>query len=470
MANISSPGIGSGLDIKSIVSQLTEVERMPLKKMQSAASTIQTRISSFGQMQSLLSTFKDAASALSNPSSWNVVTATSSNPTVMSATATGGSVTGSYTVTVNKLAASQTVASSAAPPFADSTAVVGQGDITIGLGSWASGSFVADPTRLPVTISVGAGADSLAAVRDRINAANAGVSASIVQDFNGARLVLRSTQTGSANGFQIDTTGSLGALAYNGAGSAMTQTQPAENAEVTINNLPVTSASNTLTSAIDGVTLKLSQVTTAPVDITVAQDTDAIAKSVQTFADAYSALAKYISTQSAYDATSKIGGPLQGDFTTRTTQNQLRSVFAQVSGASSVYTQISQIGLSVQTDGSLKLDTGKLKTALGNTGEVRKLLAASDAVLPEDNGFAKRMQTLATRMLDSDGSLTTRSQGLKRQLQSNQQSQDKLAARVEQFQKRITDQYNRLDSQLGKLNGLSNYVTQQMNLLNKTSA
>ena len=192
MASISptlySPGVGSGLDVKSLVAQLVAVERIPLQGMQAAAAGLNTKLSVVGQIKSYLSVFRDAAAALANADTWKAASATSSNSAIVSATTSAGAATGTYTVAVGTLAASQSNATTA---VAASTTTIGQGSLTIDLGAWNSTdtAFTVKSGSSPIVINIGPGQDTLAGIRDQINAANQGVSASIVTDGSGARLV-----------------------------------------------------------------------------------------------------------------------------------------------------------------------------------------------------------------------------------------------------------------------------------------
>ncbi len=230
-------------------------------------------------------------------------------------------------------------------------------------------------------------------MRDKINAANGGVTAMDLTDASGSRLMMRSTATGAVNAFRtsvIDADGNntnangLSALAYNlSAGVArMTRTETAVNAAATLNGLAITSPSNTLVDVVDGVTLTLSKVTTGAVGVNVVQDNESLKKAVQAFADAYNALNTLIAGEVKYDAASKTGGPLQGDSTAVGLQRQLRTLTGSTSGASSVFTRLSDVGLEMQRDGSLSVTAGKLDAALANLPELKKLFAHSDILVP----------------------------------------------------------------------------------------
>lgn len=467
MTTISSPGIGSGLDVNSIINQLLAIERQPIVNLQAQATQIQARISEYGKLQSLVSAFSDAASALTKAETWGRCTASSSNSAAAGIAVQSGATTGSYTLEVQSLAAAQSLASGV---FASTDAQPGAGTLRIELGSWGPGqtSFTPKSGATAVDIAIEA-TDTLTQVRDKINAANAGVTAVILNDGSGARLLMRSNATGTESAFR---TSGVAALAFDPSSgpSAMTQTQAASNAAATLDGLAISSQSNTLANVVDGVTITLGQVTSAPVTLGVATDTAALKQSIQAFADAYNALASLLASQVKYDSASETAGPLQGDSGAVGIQRQLRAMMGSVSGASSVFGRLSDAGLELQRDGSVKVNAGKLDAALANLPELRKLFANDDTSIPANDGLARQFGALTQAMLASDGTITTRTDGLRKRIERNESDQERLERRVEQTEARLRAQYTALDATLGKLSGISSYVTQQMALLNASSS
>ena len=477
MPAITSLGIGSGADINSIVTQLVALESRPLVLMRNAATTLQTQVSSYGQLSSLFGALQSAANNLTGNSLWNKSTATSSDDTAVTVVGGSTAAAGSYAVSVQRLAASQTVVSTS--PYADASALVGGGTLTLDIGQWdlPPMNFLPQVGRAPVTVPITA-SDTLQTLRDKINGLGAGVNASIVTDSSGARLSLRSSSSGAENGFRLsvadddgnnaDAAG-LSRFAFNPAGGS-TQTEQklaASNAQATVNGIAVVSASNELSGVIDGMTLRLRKVSSA--DVAVTSDRDAVKTAIQGFADTYNTLSKAITEQTKYDPGTKVGGPLQGDSAATGLQRQLRTLLNVASGASATFGRLSDVGLQVQRDGTLKVDGGKLDSATANLTELKKAFANADVGNSANDGFARRYATLATQVLGSDGSLTTRTEGLRTRITRNGEDQANLSDRVERFRARLVAQYTVLDGNLSKLNALSSYVTQQMNALNKTS-
>jgi len=474
MPAITSLGIGSGVDINTMVDQLVALERRPMAQLQSQARTLQTQVSSFGQMSSLFSSLQTAANRLTGSSLWTQSKATSSDEAVAQVVGGGNAAAGSYAVSVGSLATSQTVVGSTS--LASATEAVGAGVMTLQVGRWEQPplNFVPKVGRDPVSITV-TGTDTLATLRDKINSAGAGVSASIVTDSTGARLALRSTDTGVDNGFRLAVADDDGGPPADGAGlsrfaydpvaggNGMELKQAAGNALATVNGIPVQSASNDISGVVEGLTLRLRRAG-ASAEISVSNDRDAVRTAVQDFATAYNNLAKVIADQTRFDPGSKVGGPLQGDSAATGLQRQLRSLVAAGSQASSTFRNLSDMGLSMQRDGTLSVDATKLNNAMANLPELRKALAADDTD-PQKDGIARRYADLAQQVLGVDGSLTTRTESLRKRLSVNSDSQAALEDRVDRFRARLVAQYSAMDANLAKLNALSGYVTQQLSAL-----
>jgi len=470
MASISSAGIGSGLDVESIITKLMSIEKAPVVQLQTQASAIQTKISAFGSLQSAVSTFRDAAQALTKSDTWGATTATSADAASVSAVGSSSALAGSYAVKVQSLAAAQSVASTA---YASSSAVVGAGDMTIEVGAWdlTEPGFAARATINALSIPISS-TDTLADVRDKINAAGGAVRASIVTDSSGARLVLSSSTTGASNGFRVTGSGGAAAFTYDATdgSSPMTRTQTASDAKAFVNGLEINSATNNLSDVIQGLTLNLNKVTTDTVQINVAQDNTAMKTSVQNFVNAYNSLASTLATQTKYDDATKTAGTLQGDSTAVALQRQLRSLVAAPSGASSVFSSLSQVGVELQADGTLKVSDTKLVSALSsNLAEVKKLFANTS--LTDDtstNGVAQRLRSFGDTVLGTDGMLTTRKAGLSSNLTRNKDQQDAYTTRLESTEKRIRAQYTALDTKVASLTALNTYITQQITNWNKS--
>jgi flagellar hook-associated protein 2 len=471
MATISSAGIGSGLDVNSIITQLMAIEQQPLKALQTKATTIQSTVSEYGKIKSAISTMRDLATKLASTATW-AQTTTNSNSTAVSA-GSNGSAAGTYSVEVSKLASVQTLATGVLP--AGST--LGGGTLRIELGAWSGDpatTFTPNATGTAIDVTVVA-TDTLAEIRDKINQSGAGVTALVMTDSSGSRLLIRSNATGAANAFRTTVTdddgggsdaAGLSRLAWDPstATAQMTRSQVASDAAALVNGLPVTSTSNTLTNIVDGLTLTLNAETTltGPATVNVVTDAESIKKTLTDFAAAYSAVVKLIATDTKYDAVAKKGGILQGDSAATGMQRQLRTLAGSASTASSVFGHLSDIGLELQADGSMTVNETKLGAALANVAELKKMFWNSSATDPAADGFGKRFRVIADTMIGVDGALTTRTDGLSAQLQRNQRDQDALERRLEAIEKRYRAQYTALDTAMAQIQTQSAYISQQI--------
>ena len=480
--SITSAGIGSGLKVDDIIASLLAVEKQPLLKLQTSATTMQTKLSVFGQMQSLVSAFRDAAAPLYKADAYTVTKAGSSDSTSVAATSTSAAVPGSYAVSVSALSSTQSTVS-AAGQFAGATSLVGTGSITVRLGSWNADATAFTPKAgsQDIVIPVGASDSSLGAIRDKINAAAAGISATLITDANGSRLALQSSNTGAENGFRIsvaDDDGSdtdalgLSRIAFDppSATGQMALTQSATNAQATINGIAVTTAGNTLTGVVDGITFTLNKVTTTPTIVSVASDTAAVKNLMTGFVTAFNELASFLNSATRFDASTKSGALLQGDALTTGLQTQLRSLIGQPGSASSKFKTLSDIGIEFQKDGTLKVNDTKLAAAMTNLPELRAAMSTVDPVDATRNGFGKRLASWAEGLLATDGRLPGKTKSIQSQIASNRKDQDKFGDRLDQIEKRLRAQYTALDTTMSKANALQAYVNQQITTWNKSTA
>lgn len=391
---ITSAGLGSGLDIEGLITKLMTVEAQPLKLLAKREASYQAKLTAFGAFSGAVSSFKSAASALNSTSGINAVTATSSDTATLTASGTSIAVAGSYSVNVTQLAKAQQLV---AAGQTSTTASIGTGTITFDFGTISGGAF--NPVTGQYTgatftsngggtanVTISAANDSLAGIRDAINAANIGVTATIINDGSGTpyRLALSSKNQGAANSIKVSVSGSAGLTNFISNDPAATQnlseTVSAQDALLQINGVNVSSTSNKVTSAIPGVTLNLLKTTTGtPTTVTVGRDSANFTKLVDSFVKNYNDLNKTIKDLTSYDPKTKAAGLLIGDSAVRAIQTQIRSVISSnvpgvVSGA---YTNANQVGITFQKDGTLAVDSTKLAAALSsNPNDVAALFAS----------------------------------------------------------------------------------------------
>lgn len=379
---LSSSGIGSNLDVDSIVTQLMSVERQPLTKLARQEASYQTKLSGFGTLKGALSAFQTAVRGLSDISKFQGVKVSAADATVATASATSAAVPGSYALKVTQLAQAQKLV---AGGVASDIAPVGKGVISFDFGSITGGTYDAVTGKYTgasfatsgsgvKTVTIDAGNDSLAGIRDAINKAAIGVSATIVNDGSGTpyRLALSSSATGAATSMKIsvaDTapdTGLSALLNHDPAGSqALAQKSTAQNAEFTVDGIAVSKATNSITDVIGGVTLNLLKTNTDPTTVSVVRDTAAVTAAVNDFVKAYNEISKNFVDATAYNPTTKQAAILNGEAAVRSMQGQVRAVLsAPVAGGASAFSRLSEIGVAIQKDGSLAVDATKLGNAI----------------------------------------------------------------------------------------------------------
>lgn len=468
---ISSLGVGSGLDANSIVSQLVAIEKQALQPLQTKASTLQAQLSLYGTIKSQVSALADAADLLAKATSWSAQKSTASNPAAVTVSASAGASAATFSLDIMQLARAQTAASRNVAVDAAIGAAGEQGTLTFELGSWASGSFAAGGSSVAVTID---GTDSFSAIAGKINAANAGVTATVLRSNGQERLVFQSKATGETSGFRISAAGFAGldSLSFTSLGNppqsaaGMELGQSALNAQVKVNGVAVDAATNTLTDVVPGLTLKLAQVTAAPVQVVVEQDQEAIQKNIQAFADAYSTLSRTLADATRYVPGGK-SGVLQGDSTTVGLQNVLRSIIGS-SSTGSTFARLSEVGLEQQTDGSLKLNAGKLGTAMKDMGNLQSLFAADNGS-STTNGFGLKLRDFARGLLTADGTVSNKSTALQGAISRNSKEQDRVNERAARVESLLRKQYSALDAQMASMNSLGAYVTAQLAQWSKSS-
>lgn len=472
---ISSAGVGSGLDVSSIVTQQMKIEKQPLTQLQTKATSLQSKLSAYGTVKSALSTFQDAAKALLDTSGWQAKTFTSNNTSAITGSATTSALATSFSVQVDTLAKAQSVRSSAVTA---GSAIGADGRLDIELGTWSGTSFAAGSGGT-VSVSISA-TDKLSDIASKINSANAGVNAVVVSSSSGDQLLIRGKDTGAASGFRIrsydgssaeitDGTTGVGKLAYNHNGTAFygqTQTQAAVDASIQIDGITVTSATNTVSNAVPGVTLNLLTTTSSATTVSIADDTKAIKTRINTFQSAYNSLNATLKDLTKYDATTKVAGTLQGDNTAVGLQNAIRSMLGSSGPAGTSFNRLSDIGLEIQRDGSMTVNSTKLDAALKKTDDLNTFFTASTGDSATD-GMARRLNTFIQQALGVDGNVQGRSKALQDAISRNNKDQDKLNTRLTQRQAALYAQFNALDTKMGTLSSLNSFVTQQIAQWNK---
>jgi len=451
MATLSSPGVGSGLDIAGIVSKLMALESQPLIRLQTREAGFQAKLSGFGALKGALSALQATAKTLATPSTFAGMLASSSDSSVLSVSASSTALAGSYEISVSKLAKAHVVRTNV--DYGSDTFDSGVLRVAIGSGT---------PTDITLSGTLGLGG-----IRDAINGADAGVKASIVNDGTADRLLLTSLTTGSAGAVTISAPTSNGdgdRPLTDLIGGNLTAVQPAQDAEFTVDGLAITRSSNTISDVIDGITLKLLKAdASTPVTSTVAvsRNTAAVSSAVSGFVKAYNDSMAQIKSLTAYDSTNKRASILTGDSTVRSIQSQLAGlVSTAVSGVEGGISRLSDVGIRVQTDGSLAVDNGTLGTVLADN--IDAVAAVFSQTTDDNEGIAVRFGSALDGIVGSTGLIASRTAGITASITDLQHQADAFNLRLTAIEKRYRSQFTALDTLVASMNQTSAYLTQQL--------
>lgn len=479
MASFSSIGVGLGgsVDVNALIKASVDAVKIPITKtngLKDQATFVNAKISTFGQLKSMVSDFSDAAGKLNSVTGWNAVTATSSNADAVTVSATGGTAATSFSVEVQNLAKAQSTASA---PLLPVGGYMGVGSLKIELGKWSGSptSFAAGAAN-PVNITIAA-TDKLADVASKINGANAGVTASILSDASGERLLLRSKTTGEDAGFQMTVTDGDGNNTDATGLSRLTTGSSIDygaNAKATVNGIPVSSATNQF-NTVSGVTFSAVKVTTSPVEITVAKDTTAVRANVDAFVKAYNTLNNALNDITKYDKENKTAGLLQGDSTALGLQNSLRSAIQSMADGAGGFRGLSSIGIGVagglsniNPTGELVVDSTKLNKALENPDAVKAMFRGPDGGTATD-GVSEKILKTTKSLLASDGFFASKDKLLQNSLKRNAQEIERVNDLADRTETNLKARYTALDTKMSQLNALNAYISQQVTTWNKSS-
>jgi len=467
MASITSIGVGSGLDLENLVSQIVAAERDPVtNSLNLKEANVQADISAFGTLKSTLSNFQSSLANLKNSSFFQSQFATSGDSTLYTATSGGNAVLGSYDIAVLYEASSHRLASA---DFTDPDIVVGSGSMTISSGS----------TSFDVTITSGTN-DTLAEIRDAINdaAGNDGtVSASILTVDDGmggtvSKLVLAASNSGEDNAITVDVidddaghkdNSGLSQFFYNDSdpSNQLTQTSEARDAEITVDGFTAKSSTNEFSDTISGITINVLKGSEDPLDpdsasLVVSKNTSAIKAEVETFVASYNELATVLNELTDYDPTTQTRGLLLGDSTVNNIETQIRRILSNTVEGSGTLNSLASLGISTNSNGLLSLDSDELTDAVVNNSDDFSNLFSSD------NGVATKLDDLLDQFLGSTGILKTREDGFQQRLDEITDQRDQLDLRLDKIETRLRAQYASLDILVSQLNSTGSFLTEQL--------
>lgn len=471
MATVSSPGVGSGLDVNTLVPALVNAVISPLQSAHDNSLNItNAAISNIGKIKSSLASLQDALTNLSSISNMYSLTTNLSDAGYFTATMSStntNATKGSYQVEVQQLAQAQSLATG----YVADPNNVGTGSVVINFGNYDSNNVFtpnSSYTNPAVNINI-TGSNSLADIRDAINAASSDVTASIVTDSKGSRLTLTSNKTGENYAMQIS--GGLSALNYDPASStsALSQTVAAQNSLVAINGLVVSNSTNQLNDTVSGVNINLQQAQPGKIiTLNVANDTQKVSDAINSFITQYNTTASLINSLTNYDSTNKVAAPLQFDPQVRALKQSLASILSTTNNdPSNPIQSIGDLGISLDNNGLLQLNQDTFNTVLTNNYQnISGLFIQSST----SAGIATQMNSLIDDYnLVGIGQFAQKQTILDQQLQILSDQQDRITSQKTMLTNKYMAQFTALDSLISKLKNTSNFLTAQVNKNNSNN-
>lgn len=444
---ITASGIGSGLDIASLVSQLVAAESEPATaRLNAKEITLGSELSAYGTLKSALSTFQSSVTKLEDELAFQVFNATSSNGDVFTSTASDTAVAGKYNIEVMQIAESDKVRSG---DFTASTEVVGTGTLDISLGA----------TTFQLTID--SDNNTLEGIRDAINSAtdNPGITATLINVDSGTQLIFSSEQIGASNTISVaavddDAMDGFDLTRLDSANLVSLQT--AKDAIIKVDTQTVTRDSNSFSDVISGVTFSLVKAQPGTIEtLTVGSDNASIKKDIKSFVTNYNVLIGVMKGLSNYDETTKVAGALNGDSILRGIQGKLQQALSTTIGEGT-FSNLSELGITLGDGGSYVIDDAKLDSMLAND------LNDVQAFFSSSGGMAQNFTNALAGYVDNDGIIDSRSDGLQERLDSIDDSRDKLVRRMAAYESRLSLQFTAMDILVSQLQSTGNFLTQQL--------
>lgn len=461
MASITSLGTGSGIDLEGMVRKLMAVESQPLNALAAKEASYQAKLSAYGSLSGALSSLQSAAKTLATAGTFTGKAVNVSDTTTLTATVNSSATPGTHSISVTQLAKFNAVRSNV--DYAATTDTFTTGTLSIQTGSGT-----------PVDITIDSSNNSLAGIRAAINQANAGVTASIINDGTTNRLVLTSKSLGTDGVITVTAADSSsgGTHALNGLASAnLVTTQAADNAMLSVDGVGITRSSNTISDAVDGLTLNLlkgSVTTPATANVSVVRDLGTVTSAISAFVKAYNSVISQAKSLTAYDTVNKKASILTGDSTVRDIQARLSGVRNNtVSGVGGGVSRLSDLGIAVQIDGTLATDNAKLQKVLNDPAVDVAALFSSTAT--GNAGIATRLSGAIDGMINSQGIIKGRTDGINTSIKSLQDRAEAMNLRLAAIEKRYRAQFAAMDALISGMNQTSTYLSQQLANLSANS-
>ncbi len=439
-SSTSATGLGQGIDVQQFVQYAVADQQAAITSLQTQQTTLSSETSEISKISGYLTSLESAAQALSDPlGAMSGELATSSDANIVTGTASGTASSGTHTITVNSLA---TTSSYYTSELSSSDSTIGTGSFTIQVGSNAASTVTVDDTD-----------NTLSGLATAINNQDLGVTASVIQDANGYRLALVSNSSGAAGDITVGA---------NSTNLSFTKAVTGANASLTVDGVPISSASNTVANVINGVTLTLNSASQDnPITLNVSQDTSQATDAINNFVSAYNTAITEINGQFNVASDGSGGGPLEEDNTLRDAQTQLLSAAAYSITGSNGIVNLDSIGVTMNDDGTLSVDSGTLNAALTNNyADVQNLMQNATS------GFAQNFTTVLNNINAADtGTLSVDSQSITNTSQALSDQINDLQAALAVQEANLTQVYSQVNVTLEELPLLESQTSQQLSSL-----
>lgn len=415
----------SGINVTSAVAAAIAGISEPIDQWEAQQSSLATQTTDLNSIETDVNSLQSSLTALSDPvGALASMTATSSDTDIVTASAASGTVAGTHVVVVNNIASAASVYSDS---VASGSTALASGSFTLQMGSGTS-----------TTIQIGGSVDTLDQLASYINTQSLGVTASVINDSSGSRLAIASNNTGSAAGFTV--TGA--------SGLTFTQASTGQDASLTVDGIPIDSASNTVTGAVSGLTLNL--VGASPggqVTVSIAPDSVQVETAITNFVSAYNTAIGDVNTQYTVNANNQ-EGPLAGDSTVQMLQDNLLSIAGYSSGGSSGVSTLADLGITMNTDGTLSVNSATLDNATQNNFSAVQAFMQGTA----SNGFANFLGNQLSSLTDpANGAFTVDLQSISSENTQLQSQINNYQTYVSAQQTLLTAEYNQADITLQEI-------------------
>jgi flagellar hook-associated protein 2 len=422
---LSAFGSSQGINVQAAVAQALAADEAPEFQWEAEQQTLQTETTDLNSIEGDVTNLENTLTALSGPTSaMSAVTTASSNSSVVTATAVNGAAPENHTVVVNNVAATASwYSAEVASPTTDLT----PGSLTITVGSGT-----------PTQITVGSGVNTLTDLANDINGLNLGVTASVVTDSSGSLLSIVANNSGAASNFTITNDSTVG----------FTQATTGQDASLTVDGIPVDSASNTVTGVVNGVTFNLVSASPGtPVSVSIQPDTNSATTAITNFVNAYNTVMGDVNTQYAVGA-NNMEGPLAGDSTLSLLQSDLLTAGGYTNGSSSGIATLADLGITMNDDGTLSLNTATLDSAIQNNySAVQAFMQGTSS-----NGFVNFLDSQMTALTDpTNGAFTVDLQSISNENTDLQNQINNFQPYLQEQQQILTAEYNQADIALQEL-------------------